>query len=60
MFFHEIVLALKRVEERQKLILERLKALEDEKGKVRGDEWLQSGIDSILAFEAGKKKEGQG
>lgn len=60
MFFHEIILALERVEERQKAILERLKALEGEGCKVRGDEWLQSGIDSILGYQAGKRKEGQG
>ena len=55
MFFHEIVLALERVEERQMLILERLKALESE-GAGKDDKWIQSGIDSILAYEAGKKK----
>lgn len=57
MFLREIVQALERVEERQKAILEHLKALESEcVGK--DDKWLQSGIDNILAYEAGKRKEG--
>lgn len=53
MILHEIVRALERIEERQREILERL----DQEGKGRGDEWIQSGIDNILAYEAGKRKE---
>ena len=73
MFLHEIVRALERLEERQREILEQMKALtaagagevsgpegdgEDPARAVRrkGD-WIQSGIDNILAYEAGRKKE---
>lgn len=58
MFFHQITQALERMEERQREILERLDRREG--GKACGDEWLQNGIDNILAYEAGKRKEGQG
>ncbi|MGM9608251.1 MAG: hypothetical protein ACI3XJ_12175 [Oscillospiraceae bacterium] len=55
MILHEIVRALERVEERQREILERLD--QSREGKAREDEWLQSGIDNIMAFQAGKRKE---
>ncbi len=56
MILHEIVRALERVEEGQRLILERLKALESESAGKDG-KWLEKGIDNILAYEAGKRKE---
>ena len=68
MFFHEIVQTLRRVEARQQEILERLNAqppgAREEFPQLhagalsRGDEWMQKGIDNILAYEAGKKREG--
>lgn len=58
MFLWEIARALERIESRQEAVLERLKNLEGEcAGK--DDKWLQSGIDSILSYQAGKKKEAE-
>ena len=89
--FKNIVLALERIERRQRLILEKLKAMENrteqerenrgprkagwlcgertsgdvsepccmrqgEGYKAREDEWLESGIDNILAYQVGKKR----
>lgn len=67
MFFHEILQALQRVETRQQEILERLRAepAAAREQSARGDtprpgadEWMQSGINNILAYDAGKKREG--
>lgn len=55
MILREIVRALERIEERQREILERLD--QSREGKARKDEWLQNGIDNILAYQAGKRKE---
>ncbi|MGN1004304.1 MAG: hypothetical protein ACI4O5_05640 [Oscillospiraceae bacterium] len=60
MFLHKIVRMLERMEENQRLILERLTAPESKSGeKTEGnaDEWIQNGIDNILAYQAGKRKE---
>ena len=57
--FKNIVLALERIERRQRLILEKLNALEKRSEQERENAWLESGIDNILAYEAGKKKGGE-
>ena len=92
--FKNIMLALERIERRQRLILEKLNGLEkrgeqerENRGprkagwlcgertsgdvsepccmrqgegyKARGDEWLESGIDNILAYQVGRKKGGE-
>ena len=54
--FKNIVLALERIERRQRLILEKLKAMENRTEQVRENEWLESGIDNILAYQVGKKR----
>lgn len=54
MVLREIVQALERVEEGQREILALLEARET---PARDDKWLQNGIDNILAYEAGKRKE---
>lgn len=63
MILREIALALERVEEgqkeileRQELILKRLDAPESEGGRKSPDGWMQQGIDSILGYQAGKRK----
>lgn len=60
--FKRMLLALYRLEEGQQAILERLDRMERagqapplQKGC---DAWVQSGIDSILSFQVGVKKEG--
>ena len=65
--FKNIMLALERIERRQRLILERLEEMETPhpspaatpspqgEGLAAG-EWVQKGIDNILAYQAGKKK----
>ena len=57
--FKNIVLALERIERRQRLILEKLKAMENRTEQVRENEWLESGIDNILAYQVGRKKGGE-
>lgn len=54
MILHEIVRALERVEEAQREILA---LLETREAPARDDKWLQNGIDNIMAYEAGKRKE---
>lgn len=56
MFLREIVRALERIERNQALILERLGAAGDKNGEKTPDEWLQEGIDSIMNYQAGKKR----
>ena len=58
-----MVLALERIERRQRLILEKLEELRAGRcpaptggGQGKGDRWIESGIDNILAYQAGKKK----
>jgi hypothetical protein len=54
MILHEIVQTLERLEQGQKKILEQL-------GKAPAqDEWVQRGIDSILGYQVGGKKRGDG
>ena len=62
MIWKEIVWALERVERNQEAILSRLAALEqvpaaDDKS---ADSLIQQGIDSILNYQVGKKREEQG
>ena len=64
MFLQEIVRALERIERNQALILERLAeldlaALKDKTGNAEKapDEWMQQGIDNIMNYQAGKKRE---
>ena len=54
--FKNIVLALERIERRQKLILEKLNGLEKRGEQERESVWLESGIDNILAYQVGKKR----
>lgn len=53
--FKNMVLALERIERRQRLILEKLNSLEKRSAQERETAWLESGIDNILAYQAGKK-----
>lgn len=67
--FKNIMLALERIERRQRLILERLEKMEEggsrtdrpEAGPYGGQgkdsRWLESGIDNILAYQAGGKRD---
>ena len=55
--FKNMVLALERIERRQRLILEKLKAIESRTEQVRENEWLESGIDNILAYQVGGKRD---
>lgn len=55
--FKNIMLALERIERRQRLILEKLKAMENHAEQVRENEWLEKGIDSILAYQVGGKRD---
>ena len=56
--FKNIVLALDRIEKRQRLILERLEADEKKSPRSMGeDQWVQKGIDNILAYQAGGKRD---
>lgn len=57
MILREIAQALERVEERQELILKRLDALESGGGGSAPDEWIQRGLDGILGYQAGKRRE---
>ena len=65
--FKNIMLALERIENRQRVILEKLRELEkigfpvDSGATPVGEEsqWVQKGIDNILAYEAGTKKGGE-
>ena len=64
--FKNIMLALERIENRQRVILEKLRELEKiglpvSNATPAGEEgqWVQKGIDNILAYEAGKKKGGE-
>ena len=65
--FKNIARALERIENRQRVILEKLGQLEkfglpvDGGAAPAGEEsqWVQKGIDNILAYEAGKKKGGE-
>ena len=54
--FKNIVLALERIERRQRLILEKLNGLEKRGEQERESVWLESGIDNILAYQVGKKR----
>ena len=65
--FKDIRLALERIERRQRGIMERLDRIEQmakrpDEGigpygiQDRGNRWLESGLDNILAYQAGKKK----
>lgn len=63
--FKNIVLALERIEKRQRLLLSRLDGMAQEQtgGEGRGcgrnaagDAWLEKGIDNILAYQVGKKR----
>lgn len=66
--FKDMKLALERIEKRQRVILEKLEELEKggsrpdrpEAGPYKGQgkdcRWIESGIDSILAYQVGKKK----
>ena len=61
--FKNIMLALERIERRQRLILERLEELRagqcpapTEGGTDEGSQWVQKGIDNILAYQVGKKR----
>ena len=56
--FKNMVLALERIERRQRLILEKLSALEKRGEQERENAWLESGIDNILAYQVGEKKGG--
>ena len=64
--FKNMVLALERIEKRQRMILEKLRELEKkdypsvgcaDSSPDKGSQWVQKGIDSILAYQVGKKKE---
>ncbi len=55
MILLKIVRALERLEDGQRVILERLER--DGDRKAPGDEWLQDGIDNILNYQVGKKRE---
>ena len=57
--FKRLLLALYRLEEGQQAILERLEKLEKKEAPADGGRWLQSGIDNILSYQAGKKKGGE-
>lgn len=54
--FKNIMLALERIERRQRLILEKLSGLEKRGEQERENAWLESGIDNILAYQVGKKR----
>ena len=61
--FKNIVLALERIERRQRLILERLEELRAGQCPAptggspdEGGQWVQKGIDNILAYQVGKKR----
>ena len=65
--FKNILRALERIERRQRLILEELRQLRAEGERAVGDaghygadgrerQWLESGIDNILAYQVGKKR----
>jgi hypothetical protein len=56
MILHEIVQALERLEQGQKKILDQLGAA----GAPTQEEWVQRGIDSILGYQVGGKKRGDG
>ena len=64
--FKNMVLALERIERRQRMILEKLEewktphpspaATPSPQGEgLAAGEWVQKGIDNILAYQAGKK-----
>lgn len=67
----EILAALGRIEHWQLLTVEKLNkliaAMEEQKERPQvdadngqvNDKWLQDGIDSIMSFQAGKKREGE-
>lgn len=62
--FKNIILTLERIERRQKLILEKLDQMSARPQADAGngpfnDKWLQDGIDNILSYQAGKKREGE-
>ena len=60
--FKNMVLALERIERRQRLILEKLNQLEKrdypsvgcaDSSPDKGSQWVQKGIDNILAYQVG-------
>ena len=66
--FKNIVLALERIEKRQRMILEKLEQMEKRdypsvgcanSSSDKESQWVQKGIDNILAYQVGKKKDGE-
>ena len=64
--FKNMVLALERIERRQRLILEKLNQLEKrdypsvgcaDSSPDKGSQWVQKGIDNILAYQVGGKRD---
>ena len=64
--FKNMVLALERIERRQRLILEKLNQLEKrdypsvgcaDSSPNKGSQWVQKGIDNILAYQVGGKRD---